>query len=244
MREQLRSELLKIRTTRMVTVFLLVAVGLAVLGACAEGLSATLDELAQEDTQRSLLAGAASNAAFLATFVGLLIVTSEFRYGTIRPTSLFEPRRWLVLDAKLVAAGLVGLVFAIICVAVAFGVGLVIFAARDVDFAVTGVHTVVLIVGPIAASVFSAMVGVTIGALIRNQVGAIVALAAYALAVDALLFATVPSVGRYLPGQAGNALAGMPDEHLLTPGAGAAVVIAWTLLFVAAATVRTDRSDI
>ena len=82
------------------------------------------------------------------------------------------------------------------------------------------------------------------GALIRNQVGAIVALAAYSFMVDALLFATVPSIGRYLPGQAGNALAGMPDAHLLAPAVGAAVVLAWTLVFVVAATVRTDRSDV
>ena len=54
------------------------------------------------------------------------------------------------------------------------------------------------------------MIGVAVGALIRNQVGAIVALAAYAFAVDAVLFAAAPSVGRYLPGKAGDGLAGRP----------------------------------
>ena len=87
------------------------------------------------------------------------------------------------------------------------------------------------------------MVGVAVGTLIRNQAGAIVALAAYALLVDAVLFQ--PPVGRpYLPGKAGDALAGRPDELLLAPGLGAAVLIAWALLFLAAATVRNDRSDV
>ena len=45
-----------------------------------------------------------------------------------------------------------------------------------------------------------------------------------------MLFAAVPSVGRYLPGKAGDALAGQPVEHLLTPGLGAAVLVAWTLV--------------
>ena len=104
--EQLRSELAKMRTTRTVAVLLLAAVALALLGVVAPGLSDTLDELAQEGTQRTLIGSAATNAVFFATFVGLLVVTSEFRYGTIRPTLLFEPRRRVVLAAKLAAAAL------------------------------------------------------------------------------------------------------------------------------------------
>jgi ABC-2 type transport system permease protein len=241
---QLRSELRKLRTTRMAAVFLLVAVALALLTAFAEGLSATLDEMAGEDLQRRLIGTAATNAVFLATFVGLLVVTNEFRYGTIRPTLLFEPRRRVVLAAKLAAAALVGALFAVACTAVSFGAGLSILAARDVDYAVTGAHTLTLVVGTLAASAFSGMMGVTIGALIRNQVGAIVALAGYSVVVDTLLFTTVPSVGRFLPGEALNALAGLPDAELLSPALGAVVVLAWTAAFVAAATARTARSDI
>ncbi len=132
-----------------------------------------------------------------ATFVGLLAVTSEFRYGTIRPTLLFEPRRRVVLAAKLAAAALAGLVFAVVCVGVSFGAGLAILAARDVDVALTGAHALTLVFGTVAAGALGAMLGVAIGALIRNQVGAIVAVVAYTVAVDAVLFAAEPSVGRY-----------------------------------------------
>ena len=52
----------------------------------------------------------------LATFAGLLVVTSEFRYGTIHPTLLVQPRRSVVLAAKLVAAALAGLVFVAISI--------------------------------------------------------------------------------------------------------------------------------
>ena len=84
------------------------------------------------------------------------------------------------------------------------------------------------------------MLGVAVGTLIRNQAGAIVAWPAYAVAVDAVLFAAEPSIGRYLPGKAGDALAGRAVEHLLTPGVGAAVLAAWTLVFIAAAAVRNE----
>lgn len=244
MMDQLASELLKMRTIRTVAIFLLVAVAVALLGVFAEGLSATLDELAGEDSQRMVFAGGASTAVLLSTFVGLLAVTSEFRYGTIRPTLLFEPARRVLLAAKLAAAALVGIVFAVVCLVVSFGAGLPILAARDVDFALTGAETLALVLGTIAASALSGMMGVTVGALIRNQVGAIVALAIYSLAVDGLLFTALPSVGRFLPGQAGNALVGLPDDDLLAPLLGAVVVVVWTLAFVAAATVRTDRSDV
>jgi hypothetical protein len=242
--EQLGSELRKLRTTRTVAVLLLVAVGLALLGIVAPGLSDSLDELARGDTQRKLIGSAATNAVFFSTFVGLLAVTTEFRYGTIRPTMLFEPRRRIVLAAKLAASALVGVLFAVVCVAVSFGAGLALLAGRDVDVVLTTGSVLALVFGTLAASAFTAMLGAALGALIRNQVAAIGALAAYIVAVEALLFATVPSVGRLLPGPAANGLAGLPDENYLAPGPGALVLVAWTLVFVALATVRTDRSDI
>lgn len=241
--DQLGSELLKLRTTQTAAILLLAAAALTLLGASIEGLSPALDELAREDTQRTLF-GAGIGAVLFATFIGLIAVTSEFRYGTIRPTLLFEPRRRVVLAAKLAAAALAGIVVAVVCVGVAFGAALAILAARDVDVALAGTHTLPLVLGTVAASALGAMLGVAVGTLIRNQVGAIVAVVAYALAIDAVVFATVPSVGRYLPGKAGDALAGLPDEHLLAPGLGAVVVIGWTLAFVCMATARNDRSDV
>ena len=197
---QLHSELLKQRTTRTVGLLLLAATGLTLLGVFVEGISSTLAELAQEDQQLTLLGAGSSGAVLFATFAGLIAVTSEFRYGTIRPTLLVQPRRRVVL------AALAG--------------------------------------GTVAAAALSALLGVAIGTLVRNQVGAVVAVVAYAFLVDATLFAAAPAVGRYLPGKAGDALAGQPVEDLLAPGVGAAVLAAWTLAVVVAAAVRTDRSDV
>ena len=245
MRSQLHSELLKLRTTRTATVFLLAVVALTLLTVLVEGFSSDLGQLAAADTQRTLIGDyGASNAVLLSTFVGLLVVTGEFRYGTIRTTLLLEPRRRIVLTAKLIAAALTGIVFAVVCVALSFGAGLAVLAARGVDIALTGTQTLVLVLGPVAASAATAMLGVTIGALVRNQVGAIIAVVVYTLVIEALIFAAVPSVGRYLPGQASSALGGMPDEGLLVPGLAAVVVAGWTLAFVGAAIVRTDRSDV
>ena len=244
MSDQLASELLKLRTTRTLALLLLAAGAMSLFGVSVEALSRDVAELAPEEAQRDLFSSGVTVGVFFATLAGLLAVTSEFRYGTIRPTLLVEPRRRVVVAAKLAAAALAGVAFAIVCVGATFGAGIALLAARDIDLALTGAHTLVLVAGPLVAGMVSAMIGVAVGMLIRNQVGAVVALAVYALLVDAGLFAAVPSVGRYLPGKAGDALAGRPDELLLAPAAGAVVLIAWGLAFLVAATVRNDRSDV
>jgi len=243
MTRQLSSELLKLRTTRAVAGLLLAAAALTLLGACVEGLSPGSAELVTRDIQRSMFS-AGVTAVLFSTLAGLLAVTSEFRYGTIRPTLLVQPRRRVVLAAKLAAGALVGVLFAVVCVAVAFVAGRTILAVRGVDVALEGGDLLPLTLGTVLGSLLGGLIGVAVGALIRNQVGAIVAVAAYAFAVDAVLFAAAPAVGRYLPGKAGDGLAGLPDADLLAPGAGAAVMAAWTLAFVVAAVWRNDHTDV
>jgi hypothetical protein len=228
-----------------VLVLLAAALALALLGVLVEGLSATVATLSTEDTQRTLIGDyGASNAVLLSAFAGLLLVTGEFRYGTIRPTLLFEPRRRVVLAAKLVVAALIGAVLGVACVVLSFGAGFALLAVRDVPLALSGSHALVLVVGPVAAAALTGTLGVAIGALVRNQVGAIVTLVVYALVVEGLIFAAVPSVGRFLPATASSALGGMPDEDLLAPGLAGAVVLAWAAAFAAAAVLRTERSDV
>jgi hypothetical protein len=241
---QLRSELLKLRTTQTFAVLLVVAAALTLLGVLVEGVSPDVRELATEDTQRTVLSAAGSACVFLATLAGLLSVTSEFRYGTIRATLLVEPRRRVVLTAKVATGLLAGTLVGLVCLTVAWGAGLTVLAVRDVGVVLTEGHVVTLIVGPVAGAALGGIVGVAVGALIRNQVGAITELAADALDVDAVLFRSVPSLGRYLPGKAGDALTGLPDAHLLAPAVGAAVLALWALAFVVAGLVRNDRSDI
>lgn len=96
---------------------------------------------------------------------------------------MIEPRRRVVLAAKLAAAMSFAFVYLVVC----FGGGLILLNARDVGVVLTGPHSLDLIVGTTAGSALGAMLGVAIGTLIRNQVGAIVAVAAYAFAVDAVL---------------------------------------------------------
>ena len=243
MTRQLQSELLKLRTTRTMALVALGAAAFTLFGAVVEGVSKTAAELARSDAQREMF-GAGITAVIFATLAGILVVTAEFRYGTIHPTLLVEPRRRVVLAAKLVAATFAGLLIAAACIAVSYGAGLIILAARGIDADVSGSQTLLAVLGTVGSSALGAILGVAIGTLIRSQAGSIAALAGYALVVDAALFAAIPSIGRYLPGKAGDALADRPVDDLLAPGTGAAVLAAWAAVFVVAAMLRNDRSDV
>ena len=243
MKAQVRSEVLKLRTTRATGVLLAAAVAITMFGAVVEGVSVSVVKLAEESSQRSIF-GANVTAVLLATVAGILIVTSEFRYGTIHPTLLFEPRRSVVLGAKLVAAALTGIAIALACTAGSFATGYAFLVVRDVAFTISGAHVLELSLGTAAASVLGALIGVALGELIRTQLTVIAALLAYAVAVDAALFGAAPQVGRYLPGKAGDALAGRAVDNLLAPGPGGLVFALWAGAFVIAAFISTRRRDV
>ena len=244
MTSQLRAELLKLRSIRSPLVLLLCGLAVVALGTVAQGLSPKVAaELTRESKQRELFA-AASAAILFATYVGLITVTGEFRYRTIRTTLLVQPRRRIIIQAKLAAAALTGLVVGVAGVGVSFLGGLLVLHARNIDLVLSGGHAALIAGGTIAASALCAMLGVAVGALVRNQMAAIMALGAWSVAVESILFATVPRLGRFLPGEASNALAGLTTPHLLAPAAGAALLVAWAMALAVAAVRRDDRSDI
>jgi ABC-2 type transport system permease protein len=223
---QVRAELLKLRTTRTTIGLVLGMILLIVLFTLLSGLFTHTSGLASREDQRQLL-GVTSFAGVFSALAGVLLVTSEYRYGTIRPTFLFNPARSHVLTAKVVVAALAGLAFGILGEAIGWAVGCAALAERGITIVLTSGDILRLILGGLAGVALWGAIGVGVGAIIHNQIGAIVTLLAWGLVVENLVFGLVPSVGRFLPSNASDGLMGLGTAHLLSPGAGAIVLIAW-----------------
>jgi ABC-2 type transport system permease protein len=240
---QIRAELLKIRSTRTTLGLVLGMVAIVLLFVLLTGFLAHVDGLSSKDDQLNFL-GVGSLAALFAALAGLLVVTSEYRFGTIRPTIVFNPRRSQVVGAKLAASMFAGIVFAAVGVGLSFGIGRAILSGRNIPFALDGGDVVQLLLGALAASALWGAIGVGLGAILRNQVASVIGLLAWSLLVENLLFGLVPSVGRFTPGRASDALMGMSTDHLLSGAAGAAVLVAWAAVLTAAGLVLTAQRDV
>lgn len=238
-----RSELFKLRTTRTSLAIALFLVGLVVLVVLVSGLVEDESMLIQRKDQFQLVADGSIASAF-AALLGILCTTTEFRHGTIKPTLLAEPRRVRVVTAKLVACTLAGTALGIVGVALSFGLGRLTMAERGIPAVLDHRDLALAIGGSIAVSALWGALGLGIGAAVRNQVGAIVGLLVWSMLVENILFGLVPSVGRYLPGQAGNALVQVEVPHLLGVLPGTLVFLGYTAAAVLVGAVVTARRDV
>jgi ABC-2 type transport system permease protein len=240
---QIRAELLKIRSTRTTVALILGMIALIVLVTLLTGLLTHPGGLASQEDQRQLLS-VGSSAAVFSALAGVLLVTSEYRYGTIRPTFLFNPTRSHVLTAKVVVGALAGLAFGILGEAIGWAIGYVILDGRGITVVLTSSDVLLLALGGLAGVALWGAIGVGVGAIIHNQVGAVITLLAWGLVVDPLLSGLAPSVGRFMPTRAADALMGLRVDHLLSPGAGAIVLIAWAAALFAVGVALIARRDI
>ncbi len=183
-----------------------------------------------------------SFASVFAALAGVFVVTSEYRFGTIRPTFVFTPRRGVVLTAKYVASVLAGIAFAVVGQGLTLAIWLGILSGRGIHRSLGWGSVAQLGLGTVAAAALWGGIGVGVGALVRNHIGAVIGVLVWVFVVENLLFGFVPSVGRFTPGRAQDALTGMSTDHLLPAVAGGAVLLVWSLgLFVAGLAVTQAR---
>ena len=105
--------------------------------------------------------------------MGILVTAGEFRTRTAVGTYLAEPRRVRVVVAKLLAVSVVGTVVGAVSFGAALAVAVPMYAARGVHS--LPVDVVRLYWGSVVATVCFGLLGVALGSLTRNTVGAVTA---------------------------------------------------------------------
>jgi ABC-type transport system involved in multi-copper enzyme maturation permease subunit len=218
--------------------------GLVLLAVLLHGLTLPADRLDRAADQVEVFRFGPLLGALFAGLVGALSITGEVHHGTIRPTFLITPQRGRVVAAKIVASGLLGIVFGLVAVGVAVGVGSVALAARGIPITLDGSDYTLMPVGGIAAAALWAPIGLGLGAIVRNQVATLVAIFLWLFFVENLLIDFVPGAGKFAPGAAAAAITGLDPDRLLAPAAGALLLALYAATTAAAGTIATLRRDV
>ncbi|MGH3259144.1 MAG: hypothetical protein ACRDOU_27725 [Streptosporangiaceae bacterium] len=184
------AEALKLRSTRSFWAITLGA--LAISTAAVAALSAASTFTPGDRPARLVLAIACPQG--FALVLGVIAVAGEFRHKTITPAVLITPRRTLLLGAKLIALTGTGLVLGLLAYAGAAAAALPILSARHVASHIDAAGLAGVIAGGTAATALFAALGVGIGALVRNQAGAIIAALGLIYVLGPVLTA-VPGIG-------------------------------------------------
>ncbi len=237
----LTAEHRKIRTTRTIWALWLATIVVIAVGSFSMASSAAATDLTGPIHEQPLFLMTSVNISLFALLVGVRSATDEFRFGTITWTFVAVKRRswWFAVKAAVAAA------YAAMITATAAVIGVVAALAvssgkgGDLSFADSDRWP---LVGLVAASTMWAVVGVSIGSIIRQQVAAVVTAIVWVLAIENLGASLLGETGKYLPGQAAHALAQAGGEaDLLSAFAGGAVLLSLTAIIAAAAAATLVR---
>lgn len=161
-------------------------------------------------------------------------LAGEFQHKTITHTFLITPRRSTVVGAKLVTYALVGAAFAALAVVVTLLIVMPWLAAEDVAVPIADAAVAGEMAGIVISTGIYGILGVGLGALVRNQTAAVAVALVWVMGIEGLLMSVLQTlepglgdaVGQWLPGGAAAALSGATRPESLA---------AWTggLLFAA-----------
>lgn len=249
----LRSEWTKMRTQPSVVWALLstvvLMVGFGVLFALLRESHPPQDAASLKSFDPAGISLAGVNFAQLSIGVlGILLVTNEYASGLIRTTFAAVPARLPVLWAKAIALVLTTVVLCVPAALAAFLIGQSVLSERHLDTTLTqpGVTRAVLGCALFLGGV--GLLGLGLGALLRNTAGAISALLAALFGLQIILGflpATLSDhVTRFLPSPAGIAVtATSPDPLSLSPWTGLAVFLTYPAVILALAAYRMRHRD-
>ena len=242
----LAAELLKARTTR--GPYLVVAAVLVIAGLAAAGVVGA-DALDADERAVSLM-DSVESASLLASVLGVVLVTNEYRHGTVTATFLAEPRRERVLAAKLAAGGLAGLAIGVAAALLGMAIALPWLSSRGeslpVDGELLGAAARLVVAYGVAVAF-----GVAVGGLFHSQIGAVIGVFVWFLVVEPIVIGLTGlvtdfddnPVARYLPGTVMDGIVSTGGDAP-RPALATALAIAYVAAIFAAGAAVTVRRDV
>ena len=241
MKRLVSTEILKLRTTRAPAGIVLGAAALMALVAVASS------AIAQEPGEVGLATAnhlvqvvrGSTLGPLGALLLGVLLVAGEVQHRTLTSTFLVEPRRARVLAAKLVTGGAAGLTTVTVMMTVGLGITLTMAAVEGASADLLDSRVLEAAAGTYVAGALFGVVGAGLGAALRSQAAALVAVAVWVIVLEGVASSVLGAeTAQWLPGGAAQAVAGGGGDGAL-PMWGAAAVLAGYATLLAGIGART-----
>jgi ABC-2 type transport system permease protein len=180
--------------------------------------------------------------------LGVIVMSAEYRTGTIRATFCAAPRRPLVLGAKALVFAVVALVVSEIVAFASFFLGQVILTAPVPHATIGSPGALSAVAG---SGIYLCVIGLLalgLASIIRHTAGAISALIGIMLLIP-ILVQQLPSsldndLARFMPVRIGaETVAGAPLANTFAPWTGLAVLCLYPAVFLAVGAVVLVKRD-
>jgi ABC-2 type transport system permease protein len=246
-----RAEWLKVRTVRS-SAGLLAALASLVVATVVVPVTAVSPHtgrfaLAGAFAQRTLACAGAIAAGTILLIFGVLATAGESRHGTLTPTLLVTPRRARVILAKATVHATLGLGVGGTAALTAVATVVLGCRLRGVTLVLHLPDLAAIVAGGALYGGLAALLGLGVGAAVRDPVIALAGIFTLFFVVENVLATVAPAVARWLPGQAGSALAfppapGVPGTaHVVGQVTGGVVFAAYAAVALAAGLLAMRR---
>jgi ABC-2 type transport system permease protein len=238
----IRSEIRKLTTVR--APWLLLAAGPVLVIAGVSGLAQSGGKLADPAVQNTALAHIGL-AALFPLIAGILAVAGEYRHRTITDTYLGVPARSRVVATKLAVYAVLGAAAGLASAVTGLASTAVWCAVKGTTFRLWTEATWLTAGGGVAVNIVFAVIGVGLGALVRNVIAAIAAALAWIALIEGIAGQLLGSnLARWLPLGASQALGRSSTAGHLPQWGSALLLLGYAAAAVAAATLTTLRRDV
>ncbi|MCU1589831.1 MAG: putative transporter transrane protein [Frankiales bacterium] len=180
--------------------------------------------------------------------LGVLIVTGEYATGMIRATLAAVPARLPVLWAKALVYAVTVLVLMIPTCVLGFFIGQSILSSKHIETSFGHPGVARAVIGSALYLAGIGLLGLGLGALLRNTAGAISTLFGLLFVVPVVVHFLPASwsdaIGKYLPSNAGQGIYSLhPDSTQLGPWTGFGVFLLYAVVALVLAGVALVRRD-
>jgi ABC-type transport system involved in multi-copper enzyme maturation permease subunit len=245
MTDAMRSEWIKLRTTRATVLFIFFAIAAPVVLSVLIAIFANFDTASGTDTFTATVLGPCYLTTFFAGIVGILGIGQEYRHNTIRVTFTSEPKRSKVLTAKLLVSTLFGVLIGLLALLLCFAASKPILNARDVAMGFGNPsENVAGFAGQIVLCGLFTVLGFGLCAAVRQPAIAIPVIFVAPIVIEPIIAGFWNRGLRWLPFQAGLRLAATGQQDDFFPRVTSGLYFAaWVVVVVLVGWILVQRRD-